>query len=115
LVGAVTGLVVGAITMTGVMLLWNYLITPLYMEATREQIVAMLPTVFLPFNLLKAGLNAAFTFLLYRPVITGLRKAGLVESTGSGKAKRIPWGLVLVAVMIIITCVLFILSLNGII
>lgn len=115
LAGAVTGLVVGAVTMTGVMLLWNYLITPLYMEATREQIVAMLPTVFLPFNLLKAGLNAAFTFLLYKPVITGLRKAGLVETTGDGKAKKMPWGLILVAVMIIITCVLFILSYNGII
>lgn len=115
LAGAVVGLLTGAVVMTAVMLLWNYLITPLYMEATREQIVSMLPTVFLPFNLLKAGLNAAFTFLLYRPVITGLRKAGLVESSGSGKSKRIPWGLIFVAVMIIITCVLFILSLNGII
>ena len=115
LAGAVVGLLTGAVVMTAVMLLWNYLITPLYMEATREQIVSMLPTVFLPFNLLKAGLNAAFTFLLYRPVITGLRKAGLVETSGSGKSKRIPWGLVFVAVRIIITCVLFILSMNGII
>ena len=85
------------------------------MEATREQIVSMLPTVFLPFNLLKAGLNAAFTFLLYRPVVTGLRKAGLVEASAGSKSKKMPWGLIFVAVMIIITCVLFILSLNGII
>lgn len=111
--GAVIGLITGALTMTVVMILWNYLITPLYMKTTREEIVAMLPTVFLPFNLLKAGLNAAFTFLLYRPVITGLRKAGLVEMSSGAKSKKIPWGLVLVAVMIIITCVLFILSMNG--
>ena len=115
LVGAVMGLVAGVITMVCVMLLWNYMITPLYMETTREQVAAMLPTVFLPFNLLKAGLNAAFTFLLYKPVITGLRKAGLVEMPNDTKAKRIPWGLILVAVMIIITCVLFILSFNDII
>lgn len=115
LAGAVTGLVAGVIAMVCVMLLWNYLITPLYMKVTREQIVAMLPTVFLPFNLLKGGLNAAFTFLLYRPVITGLRKAGLVEASSSTKAKKMPLGLVFVAVMIIVTCVLFILSLKGII
>lgn len=115
LAGAVIGLVAGSITMVLVMLLWNYLITPLYMDTTREAVAAMLPTVFLPFNLLKAGLNAAFTFLLYRPVVTGLRKAGLVEASTGSKSKKMPWGLVFVAVMIIITCVLFILSLNGII
>ncbi len=115
LAGAVIGLVTGAVTMTAVMILWNYLITPLYMDTTREAVAAMLPTVFLPFNLLKAGLNAAFTFLLYRPVVTGLRKAGLVEASTGSKSKKMPWGLFLVAVMIIITCVLFILSLNGII
>ncbi len=113
--GAVIGLVVGSLAMTGVMMLWNYLITPLYMKVPRDVIVGMLLPAFLPFNLLKAGLNAAFTFLLYKPVVTALRKAGLVETSGPAKGKKIPWGLIVVAVMIIITCVLFILSMNEII
>ncbi len=113
--GAILGLVVGSIAMTAVMLLWNYLVTPLYMKISREVVAGMLLPAFLPFNLLKAGLNAAFTFLLYKPVVTALRKAGLVEISGSVKGKKIPWGLILLAVMIIITCVLFILSMNEII
>lgn len=113
--GAIIGLLTGVITMTTVMILWNYLITPLYMNATREQIVNMLLPVFLPFNLLKASLNAGFTFLLYRPVITALRKSGLVEQSKAGESKKTSWGIVLVASVIIITCLLFVLSLKGII
>ena len=49
----------------GVMLLWNYLITPLYMVGTtRSMVAAMLPTVFLPFNLVKGGLNMALILLI---------------------------------------------------
>lgn len=113
--GAIVGLLTGCVTMTTVMLLWNYLITPLYMNATREQVVAMLLPVFLPFNLLKAGLNAGFTFLLYRPVITALRKSGLVEQSKAGETKKTSWGIIVVASLIIVTCILFVLSLKGII
>ena len=74
--GALTGLVVGCVTMVAVMLLWNYLITPLYMGYSREAVVELLLPAFLPFNLFKSVLNAAITFLLYKPVITALRKSG---------------------------------------
>ena len=113
--GAIVGLLAGCITMTVAMILWNYLITPLYMNATREQIVSMLLPVFLPFNLLKAGLNAGFTFLLYRPVITALRKSGLVEQSKTDTPKKSSYGIILVASTIIVTCILFVLSLKGII
>ena len=76
--GAVIGLALGLVSMVIVMLLWNYLLTPLYMGYPREAVVAMLPTVFLPFNLIKGGLNAALTILIYKPVVTTLRKAHLV-------------------------------------
>ena len=59
--GAVLGLIAGSLTMIGVMLLWNWLITPLYMGGTREAVAAMLLPVFLPFNALKAGFNSAIT------------------------------------------------------
>ena len=55
--GAVLGLAAGVVVLVGVMLLWNYLITPLYIPGvTRADIVPMLPTVFLPFNLTNGGM-----------------------------------------------------------
>lgn len=71
--GAVIGLLAGSLTMVLVMMLWNYLITPIYMGYPREAVVKLLLPAFLPFNLLKAGLNAGFTFLLYKPVVTALQ------------------------------------------
>lgn len=76
--GAVIGLMLGAVLMSGGMVLWNWLITPLYMGIPRQAVVEMLIPVFLPFNLLKAGLNAALTVLLYKSAVTVLRKAHLV-------------------------------------
>ena len=66
--GAVIGLALGTVCLTVVMLLWNYLITPIYMGMDREEIVVpMLIPVFLPFNLVKGGLNMALILLLYKP------------------------------------------------
>lgn len=113
--GAVIGLVVGSVSMIVVMLLWNYLITPIYMGYPREAVAEMLIPVFLPFNALKAGLNAGFTFLLYKPVVSALRKAGLVESAQSSSGKKNTIGMAIVALLVIVTCILFILSMKGII
>lgn len=75
---AIAGLFGGALLMTVLMLLWNYLITPLYMHTARADVAAMLVPVFLPFNLLKGCLNATITVLLYKPVVQGLRHAHLL-------------------------------------
>ena len=112
--GAITGLVIGFVTSTIVMMLWNYLITPIYMGYSREAVAELLLPVFLPFNILKGGLNASITFILYKPVITALRKSGYVTtSTKEPRSRHI--GLLIMAALIIVTCVLFILSMNGII
>ena len=84
--GAITGLIVGTAIMVAVMLGWNYILTPLYMGQSRADIAAMLVPVFLPFNLIKGGLNAAFTALLYRPLVQGLRKAGLFPRSEGASA-----------------------------
>ena len=114
--GAITGLAVGAVFMTVVMLLWNYLITPLYMGLPREDVAAMLVPAFLPFNLIKAGLNSSITLLLYKPLVTGLRKAGLITAPASASAPagKMPFVLVF-AGLLLITCVLFVLVMQGII
>ena len=112
MMGAVLALVVGTLFMTGAMLLWNWLITPLYMGYPRDAVAAMLVPVFLPFNLLKAGLNTAFVLFLYKPLVTALRKTGLIESreqTGSGSKM----GLSLVGILLLGTCVLLLLVFQG--
>ncbi|MBQ5809133.1 MAG: ECF transporter S component [Clostridia bacterium] len=83
--GAVIGLITGALSVCATMMLWNYLITPLYMKVDRAQIAAMLPTMFLPFNLLKATLNAALTMIIYKPTVKVLRAAKLLPASESTK------------------------------
>ena len=114
LFGAVIGLLCGCVVMVGTMMLWNYLITPFYMGVSREEVAKLLIPAFLPFNLLKAGLNAAITFLLYRPVVGALRRSGVVSAAHS-ETKKCHIGLIILSFVIIITCVLFILSMNKII
>lgn len=118
---ALIGLIIGCVFMTGVMLLWNYLITPIYMGYPRETVAEMLLPAFLPFNLLKGGLNTALTMLLYKPVVTALRRAGLVPpSSSSGEnsaapSKKISIGMMIVSLVILVTCILLVLVMRGII
>ena len=113
--GAVLALLTGTVTMTATMLLWNYLITPLYMTGTsRSDIAGMLIPVFLPFNLIKAGLNSAITLLLYKPLVTGLRKAGMLPpSQSSGQSGKS--GVLIFAGLLLASCVLLVLVFQGVI
>ena len=111
--GAVIGLALGTVCLTVVMLLWNYLITPIYMEMDRAVVAAMLPTVFLPFNLVKGGLNMAVILLLYKPVVTALRRARLVPESqtivqpgGKVNAGFLLFSLALLATFVTLTLVL---------
>ena len=115
LTGAIIGLLIGSVTMIVTMLLWNYLITPLYMTGTsRSQIAGMLIPVFLPFNALKAGFNATLTMLLYKPLVNALRRTGLVERKPSppGNSKV---GLYIFSAALLITCILLLLVWRGVI
>lgn len=82
--GAAAGLLCGWGCMVPVMLLWNYLIAPVYLGYPRQAVAELLLPVFLPFNLLKGGLNAAITMLLHKPVITALRHFHLLEAEKAG-------------------------------
>ena len=109
--GAIAGLAAGSVFMVGIMLLWNWLISPLYMGVERSAVEALLLPAFLPFNLLKAGLNSGLTLFLYKPVVTALRKTKLVEpgnSTGTSKV-----GIYLFAAGLLITCILLLLVFQG--
>lgn len=73
---AATGLAIGCISMTVIMVLWNYILTPIYMGAARADVAAMLVPIIIPFNLIKAVLNSLIILLIYKPIVSGLRKAG---------------------------------------
>ena len=114
--GAVLGLSLGVAALTVMMLLWNYFITPLYMNTPREVVAAMLVPVFLPFNLVKGGMNMAATLLLYKPVVTALRRTGLVPpSTSHGQSRRVSAGFFLFALVLLATFILFALVLWDVI
>ncbi len=115
--GAVIGLILGSIIMTIAMLLWNYIMTPIYMGVPRDVVTAMLPTVFLPFNLLKAGINSTLAIILYKKVVSTLRKANLIpKSTNEVYVqKRAKVSLIVISAVILIGCVLALLIIGGVI
>lgn len=70
---AIIALVTGVILTTIVMCIMNLIVTPHYMGAPISAVVAMLPTVIIPFNLIKAGVNSLITFLVYKRISVLLR------------------------------------------
>ena len=111
---AILGLIVGALLTTAGMLLWNWLVTPLYMHIPREQIEPLLLTAFLPFNLLKSALNTVLTVLLYKSVVSALRAAKLVPKSDSAVRRGVNVGVLLVGLFTLATLVLILLVWRGI-
>ena len=116
--GAIAGLASAVVVLVVVMLAWNYFLTPIYQRIPREAVAAMLPTVFLPFNAVKGGLNMTATLLIYKPVVDALRRAKLIPESTSQAAPvqgKKHLGMTLVILFVFVSCVLFALSLQGII
>lgn len=115
--GAIIGLACGVLAMCATMLLWNYIITPLYMDVDRAQVAAMLPTVFLPFNLIKGTLNAAVTILLYKPTVRAMRRARLIEGATEKNVSLGTFDLVariVICVLVATACVFGFLAMAGV-
>ncbi len=115
LAGAALGLLAGIAAMTGMMLLWNYFITPYYMGVPRQAVADMLLPVFLPFNLIKGGLNAAFIMLLYKPLVLALRKGHLVPPSKNTANGKINWVVLVVSGVVLVSLVLAVLIWQGVI
>ncbi len=115
---AILGLLTGAIIMTVVMLLWNYIITPIFLKVPREEVVKLLVPAILPFNMIKSGLNAGFILLLYNPVVTALRKRNLVDPSSSTKEEKqrlINLSTLVIASIVIASSVLLVMVLRNMI
>ena len=65
---AVIALIAGVLAMTAMMCVANYFITSLYMGVPRSAVASMLVPVIIPFNLMKGGINALVTFLVYKRI-----------------------------------------------
>ena len=114
--GAMIGLAIGVVVSTAIMLLWNYFITPLYMGYPREAIAKMLVPVFLPFNLIKGGLNAAITILVYKPVSRILKQTGMMPKNPNAHpaGKKNAAEAYILAIVVLLTCILAVLVIRGI-
>lgn len=111
--GAMIGLIVGVMVTVLNMTIWNYIVTPIYYGMPREAVVALLLPGIIPFNLLKAGLNAGITLLLYKSLVTILRKMNFVE-TGTQSLQH-SHSLVWVGLFMTITILCIILAMQNMI
>ena len=110
----IIGLILGTVCMTIVMILWNYLITPIYLGVPRNVIVDMIVPVFLPFNLIKGGINAFFTIIIAAPIMQMLKKSKLISDESNYDSKKSNLILTIIfGAFGLITCMYFVLVLNG--
>lgn len=70
--GAITGLAVGGVICLACCIGANLVITPIYMGAPTEAVVAMIVPTLLPFNVLKILINCVATVLVYKPLSKAL-------------------------------------------
>lgn len=116
---AIIGLCAAVVSMTAVMIVLNIAITPLYMNAPVKTVITMIPTLLLPFNLVKSLLNAGLVMILYRPVSVALRRARMLPASAVPEANHLHMNrrsvLVLVlGLAVVAACVVaFLLLMNG--
>ncbi len=86
--GAIISVLCAVVATTGVMLLLNNFITPIYLHkfvglpenVAVSTVVDLLPKVLLPFNFAKSLLNASVSIMLYKPVLAALSKARIIKT-----------------------------------
>ena len=83
LVGAILALVSGVIVLVAVMLALNLVVTPFYMEVPRSMVVKLIPTLFLPFNVVKGTINACLVLILYKPIHRAMQATRLMPRSAS--------------------------------
>ena len=118
--GAIIALLSGVFAVTAVMMLANLFITPLYLTyyvgvpTTIKDVAAMIPTILLPFNFLKATLNGALVLLLYKQLsssLKGSRLSGYDLPDGEKSKKLSVRSIIVTAVALVViiasVCIVF--------
>lgn len=77
--GAIMSMCASVLAVTAIMLLANLFITPYYMGVERGMVVELIPSLLLPFNLIKSVINASLTLLIYKPITAAFGRMGMIE------------------------------------
>ena len=71
--------------------------------------------LFFPFNLNKGGINASLTLVLYKPMVSALRRIKAIPSESKGEKKPIRLGLSAIGLAFLLVFVLAFLIFTGVI
>ena len=116
--GAAYGLIAGFVFAVTSMMMWNYIVTPIFMGIPREEVVALMLPALLPFNLIQYGLNGALTMLLYKHFKRVLQVTNLLpsfaENEESESSKKLKFSIIGVAGFVAISLILWVLVLTGV-
>lgn len=72
--GVILALVGGSLVMTVMMVLWNLLLTPYFMNVSRDMVDALIVPAIIPFNLVKSTINCGIAYVLLKPIKALLAK-----------------------------------------
>lgn len=102
-------LITSTLIMTVIMLAWNIVITPIYMEVSVEQVMGLLFTAILPFNIFKGLVNSALTFIAL-PLVPRLQE---IVGVKSDEVKRINASkAILIAVVLLVSALIIYFAIN---
>lgn len=113
--GAILSVIFSVISVCVFMCLANIIITPYYMGVTRSEIILLIPTLLLPFNLCKSLVNAAVTVIIYKPISNILKKNGIIKTNNTSDKKSYSKNIVIciIGILAIIIAIVFMISKLG--
>ncbi len=80
---AMIGIYSSVVAVTLVMIPMNILITPIFTNKPSSVIIALIPTLLLPFNFFKTLFNGGAVLLVYKPIVRAMRKGGLLDKSST--------------------------------
>lgn len=113
--GAILSMCASVLAVTAVMLLANLFITPYYMGVERGMVVELIPSLLLPFNLIKSVINASLTLLIYKPITAAFGRMGMIERKTFSKENSLRSILLMLGCLAVAAAavVVFVLYLGG--
>lgn len=113
--GAILAVIFSVVSVTAVMMLANIIVTPFYMGVSASQVVALIPSLLLPFNLCKSVINAAATVMIYKPIRNILRKSGIEQQKAINSNKNLTKNIIvcICALLLIVVTVIVLIGVLG--
>lgn len=113
--GAILSMCASVLAVTAIMLLANLFITPYYMGVERGMVVELIPSLLLPFNLIKSVINASLTLLIYKPITAAFGRMGMIERKTFSKENSLRSILLVLGCLAVAAAavVIFVLYLGG--